>query len=68
MREVTGADRVALGTRWARGIGDDEGEVMADEVADDKRDKEGAKGERDVVMAETAAEIEIEMGVAASHD
>jgi hypothetical protein len=42
MREVTGANRVALGTRQARGIRDDEGELMADEEADDTREKEGA--------------------------
>jgi len=65
---VTGANRVALGTRQARGIRDDEGEPMADEEADDTREKEGAKGERDVMMAETAWEIEIEMGAAASND
>jgi hypothetical protein len=70
MREVTGANRVALGTRQARGIRDDEGEPMADEEADDTREKEGAKGEGDVIMAETAGEIEIEieMGAAASND
>ena len=70
MREVTGANRVALGTRQARGIRDDEGEPMADEEADDRREKEGAKGEGDVIMAETAGkiEIEIEMGAAASND
>ena len=65
---MTGANRVALGTRQARGIRDDEGEPMADEEADDTREKEGAKGERDVMMAETAWEIEIEMGAAASND
>jgi hypothetical protein len=68
MREVTGANRVALGTRQARGIGDDEGDPMADEEADDTREKEGAKGEVDVIMAETSAEIEIEMGAATSND
>jgi hypothetical protein len=70
MREVTGANRVALGTRQARGIRDDEGEPMADEEVDDTREKEGAKGEGDVIMAETAGEIEIEieMGAAASND
>jgi len=38
---VTGANRVALGTRQARGIGDDEGEPMADEVADDMGRRRG---------------------------
>jgi len=41
---------------------------MADEEADDTRETEGAKGERDEVMAETAGEIEIEMGAASSND
>jgi len=67
-RGVTGANRVALGTRQARGIRYDEGEPMADEEADDTRQQEGGKGERDGIMAETAGEIEIEMGAAASND
>jgi len=45
IREVAGANRVALGTRQARGIRDDEGEPMADEEAHDTREMEGAKGE-----------------------
>ena len=65
---MTGANRLALGTRQARGITDDKGEPMADEEADDTRETEGAKGERDEVMAETAGEIEIEMGAASSND
>ena len=39
MREVTGANRVALSTRQARGIRDDEGEPLAHEEADDTREK-----------------------------
>jgi hypothetical protein len=70
MREVTGASRVALGSRQARGIRDDDGEPMANEEADDTREQEGAKGEGDLIMAETPGEIEIkiEMGAAASND
>jgi len=67
-RGVTGANRVAMGTRQARGISDDEGEPMADKEADETRGKEGVKGRRDVMMAETAGEIEIGMGDAASND
>ena len=43
-RGVTGANRVALGTRQGRGIREDEGEPMADEEADDTREEEGPKG------------------------
>ena len=67
-RGVTGANRVQLGTRQARGIRDDEGEPMANEEPYDTRQEEGVKGERDVIMAETAGQIEIEMGAAASND
>jgi len=67
-RGVTGANRVALGTRRARGIGDDGGQPRADQEVDDTREEEGAEGERDVIMAETTGEIEIEMGSAASND
>jgi hypothetical protein len=45
MRDVTGANRVALGTRQTRGIRDDEGEPMADEEADNTMENEGAKAE-----------------------
>jgi hypothetical protein len=65
---VTGANRVAHGTRQARGIGDNEGEPMADEDVDDTREKEGAKEEGDVITAETSAEIAIKIGAAASND
>jgi hypothetical protein len=70
MREVTAGNRVALGTRQVRGIGDHEGEPMADEDADDTGQKEGAKREGDVIMAKTTEEIEIEieMGGATSND
>jgi hypothetical protein len=61
MREVTGANRVALGTRQERGIRDDEGEPMAIDEADDTREKGGDKGEGDLIMAKTAGEIEIEI-------
>jgi hypothetical protein len=66
MREVTGANRVALGTRQSRGIRDDEGEPMADEEADDTRENDGAKGEGDVITAETTGEIEIEIEIGAT--
>ena len=39
----------------------DEGEPMANENNDDTWEKEGAKREREVMMAETTGEIEIEM-------
>jgi hypothetical protein len=68
MREVTGANRVALGMGQARGIRDNEGQPMADEEADDTREKERAKREEDVIRAESAGEIKIEMGAAASND
>jgi len=41
---------------------------VADEEADDTRENEGAKGEGEVIMAETGGEIEIDMGAAASND
>jgi len=66
---VTGANSVALSARQARGIRDNEEEPMADKEADDHaREKEGVKGEREVIMAETAGEIEIDMGAVASND
>jgi hypothetical protein len=70
MRKVTGANRVALSTRQARGIRDYAGEPMADEDKDDTREKDRVKGEGDVIMAKTAWEIEMEikMGAAASND
>jgi hypothetical protein len=36
---------------------------MADEEANDRREKEGAKGEGEVIMAETMGEIEIEIEI-----
>ena len=68
MREVTGANRVALGTRQARGIRDNEGERMADEEADDTMEQEGAKGKGDVIIAETTGEIEIKLAAATWND
>ena len=68
MREVTGANRVALGTRQTRGIRDNEGEPKAHEEANDTMEKEGANGEGDVLMAESAGENQIEKGAAASWD
>jgi len=64
-REVTGANRVALGTWQARNT---EGELMADDEEGDtgKMEMEGAEVEHDVTMSETTAEIE--MGAAASND
>jgi hypothetical protein len=66
-RGVTRANSLALGTRQARGIRDDEGEPMADDDEDHTRAKEVTTGERDGIMAETAGETEIEMGAAASN-
>jgi len=68
VRELTGANSVELGTRQVRGTRDDDGEPMADEEAHDTREKEGAKVEGDVTMAEPAGETEIEMGAATSND
>jgi hypothetical protein len=68
MTEVTGANSVALGTRQARDIRYNDGEPMADEEADDTREKAGAKAEGDVIMADTVGEIEVEMRAAPSHD
>jgi len=67
-REVTGANRVALGTRPARDTRNAEGhgEPMANEEQGDTGEKEGAEMEKDVTMSETTAEIE--MGAAASND
>jgi len=69
-REVTGANRVALSTRQARDTRnrEEEGEPTADEEQGDTREMEGAEMEREVTMSETTAEIETEMGAAASND
>jgi hypothetical protein len=68
MKEVPGANIVALTTKQARSIRDNEGEPMSDKEAGDTTETEGAKGEGDIIMAETAGEIEIEMGAGASND
>ena len=67
-REVTGANRVALGTRQARDITNGEGEPTADEEQGEtgEMEMEGTEVEKDVTMSETTAEIE--MGAAASND
>jgi hypothetical protein len=64
-REVTGANRVALGTRHARNT---EGEPMADKEEGETVEMEMVwpKVEKDVTMSETPAEIK--MGVASSND
>ena len=41
---------------------------MADEDADGTWEKKGAEAQRDVMMAETVGQIEIEMGAAAADD
>jgi hypothetical protein len=68
IREVTGANRVSLRTRQARGIRVNEGKPMADEEADDTGEKEGAKGKGDDIMAETVGEMGIEIPAATSND
>jgi len=67
-REVTRANRVALGSRQARDIRNVEGEPTADEEQGEtgEMDMEQKKVEKDVTMSETTAEIE--MGAAASND
>ena len=67
-REVTGANRVALGTRQARDIIYREQELTADEEHGGSREMEmeGMEVENDETMSETTAEIE--MGAAASND
>jgi len=66
--EVTGANRVALGTRQARDITNGEGEPTADEEQGEtgEMEMEGTQVEKEVTMSETTAEIE--MGAAASND
>jgi len=68
-REVTGATRVALGTRHAKDPtnGEGEGEPTAYEEQGDTGEMEGAEMvlENDVTMSETTAEIE--MGAASSN-
>jgi len=54
-------------TGEARGIRGNEGKRMADKEADDSRGKERAIGERDLIMAETAGEIDIAVAAAASN-
>jgi hypothetical protein len=64
-RELTWANRVALGTRQARNT---EGESIADEEEGDtgEMEMEGAEVENDVTMSET--NVESEMGATASND
>ena len=54
-REVTGANRVALGTRQAENTRNGAGEPMADEEDGDNGEMtmEGAEVEKDVTMSET---------------
>jgi len=68
MRQVTGANRPALGTRHARSIRNGDGEPTADEEQGETREREmeGIEVEKDVTMSETTAEIE--MGAAASNN
>jgi hypothetical protein len=67
-REVTGAKRVALGTRQARDITNEEGEPTADQGQAETGEMEmkGTDVGKDVTRIETTAEIE--MGAAASND
>jgi len=68
MRRETRVKRVALGIRYTRGEKDNGAEQMADEEEDVTSDKEGAEGERDVIVGERVGEIKIEMCAAASKD
>jgi len=65
MREVTGANRVALGTRQAWNT---EWEPMANEEEGEtaEMEMEGVEVEKDVTISETTAEIK--MGAATSND
>jgi len=65
--ELTGAHRVTLGMRQRRAEGHDEQEPIVDKEGDDTRANQGAKEAGEVIMAETAGKIEIEMGVPASN-
>jgi len=67
-REVTGAIRVALGTRQARDSTTRDGEPTAEEEQGEtgEMEMEGTEVEKDVIMSETTAEIE--MGAATSND
>ena len=67
-REVTGANRVALGTTQAGDTRNGDGEPMADDEADDTREMEmeGTEVEKYVTMSKTTAQIK--MGAAASNN
>jgi len=63
---MTGDNRVALGTRQARGKSDNVGEPKADKETGNSRNKVGAERERDVIMDATAGENK--MAAATSND